>query len=174
MLAAPGAALRAPSQDTGSRVVFLEHYLLANGSVTEGTARFRSVNFPTYWFNENTRQLNGEVDFPVNESLVMVFGDILTLRGNFGAGTGNRLFGAYSLPVIASQAVIHSIDPTGSVIMSIGQKTLALGPGQSYSYEEEETLKEQDALIRVRYNHTYVNHGLIDKKGIVGSLVSAP
>jgi len=150
ILVAPVASPQATPQEVGSRVLFLEHYLLANGSVTEGTAQFRSVNFPTYWFNENTRQLNGQVDFPVNDSLAMVFGDILTLRGNFGAGTGNKLYGAYSLPVIASQAVIRSIDRSGNVLMSVGNRTLVLGPGEAYTYEENETLREQNALNRVK------------------------
>jgi hypothetical protein len=84
-------------------VTFLEHSLIANGSVINGSAYFRNVDFPNYWFNENTRVLNGNIDFAINQSLLLIFGDSLTLRGNFGAGTGNELFGVYSLPVQANR-----------------------------------------------------------------------
>ena len=85
LLTAPGTALQAQSPAAGdvpgSRALFLEHYLLANGTVIEGKSPFKSVNFPTYWYNENTKQLNGRVDFPINSSLIMIFGDVLTLQG---------------------------------------------------------------------------------------------
>lgn len=109
MMTVPGAALRVQTpvagQGPASRVLFLEHYLLANGTVIEGKSPYKSINFPTYWYNENTKQLNGQIDFPINNSLIMIFGDVLTLRGNFGGGTGNKLFGVYSLPVRADQAI---------------------------------------------------------------------
>ncbi len=155
-------------QDPGSRALFLEHYLIANGSVVRGQVPFKSVNFPTYWFNENTRQLNGKVDFPVNDSLKVIVGDVLMLKGNFGAGTGNKLFGAYSLPVRADEAVIYSVDTSGNVIMNVNKETFVLKPGKTYTYTENETLREANATIDVRYNHTYVNHGFIDKKSIIG------
>jgi hypothetical protein len=176
MMMASGAAQQAQipvlSQGSSSRVLFLEHYMLANGTVVEGTSPFKSVNFPTYWYNENTKQLNGQVDFPINDSLIMIFGDVLTLHGNFGGGTGNMLFGVYSLPVTADQAVIYSIDMSGNVVMNVNKKTFVLRPGESYSYTENETLKESNAVIKVQYNHTYVNHGFIDKRRIGTGLVS--
>ncbi len=157
------------SQASSPRAAFLEHYLLANGTVVQGKSPFRSVNFPTYWYNENTKQLNGRVDFPVNDSLIMVFGDVLTLRGKFGGGTGNKLYGVYSLPVTANEAVIYSIDLSGNIVMNVNGKMLALKPGETYTYTENETLREQNALINIQYTHTYVNHGFIDKKSIMGS-----
>jgi hypothetical protein len=159
-------------QAATSRVLFLEHYLVANGTVAKGEAPFRSVNFPTYWYNENTGQLNGKIDFPVNNSLIMIFGDVLTLKGNFGAGTGNRLYGVYSLPVYADMAYVYGIDMSGNLAMGINQRTIVLKPGESYTYYEKETLKDKGAVIDVKYTHIYVNHGLIDKKSIGSSLVS--
>lgn len=156
-----------PAEEQASKVVFLEHYMTANGTVVNGTAPFRSVNFPSYWYNENTKQLNGQVDFPVNDSIQMVFGDVLTLKGNFGAGTGNKLFGVYSFPVTADQAYIYGIDISGNVVMRVNQKALVLKPGESYTYSENETLRDNGAIVRVQYDHTYVNRGLIDKRNIV-------
>ncbi len=177
MMTASGAAQQAQipvlSQGSSSRVLFLEHYMLANGTVVEGKSPFKSVNFPTYWYNENTKQLNGRIDFPINDSLIMIFGDVLTLRGNFGGGTGNKLFGVYSLPVTADQAVIYSIDMSGNVVMNVNKKTMVLRPGESYSYTENETLRERNAVIEVQYSHTYVNHGFIDKRRIGTGLVSS-
>lgn len=176
MMTVPGAALRVQTpvagQGPASRVLFLEHYLLANGTVIEGKSPYKSINFPTYWYNENTKQLNGQIDFPINNSLIMIFGDVLTLRGNFGGGTGNKLFGVYSLPVRADQAIIYPIDMSGNVVMNVNNRAIALKPGESYTYSENETLRERSALIEVRYNNTYVNHGFIDKRRIGTRLVS--
>ncbi len=178
LLALPATAqyTRAPvvSQGSSTRAIFLEHYMMANGTVVQGTAPFRSVNFPTYWYNENTGQLNGEVDFPVNSSLIMVFGDVITLKGNFGAGTGNKLYGVYSLPVMANQDTIYSMDMSGNVVMGVNNTRILLKPGESYSYTQNETLRDNGALVNVQYNHTYINHGFIDKKNIAGSMVSLP
>ena len=146
---------------SSSKVLFLEHYLQANGTVIKGEAPFRSVNFPTYWYNENTRQLNGKIDFPINNSLKLIFGDVLTLKGNFGAGTGNKLFGVYSLPMRFNQAVVYSTDMSGNIILNVNKRTMVLKPGDTYTYSENETFGQGKAQVKVVYDHTYVNHGFI-------------
>lgn len=154
-----------------SKVVFLEHNLLANGTVINGSVPFRSINFPSYWFNDNIKQLNGEIDFQLNDSLLMIYGDGLTLRGNFGAGTGNKLYGVYSLPVQADKANIYSIDGSGNVGMYVNNRSVYLRPGQEYTYQEKERLKEGNGTVNVLYEHRYINHGLIDKNAIQTRMV---
>lgn len=151
---------------SASSVVFLEHSLLANGTVVSGEVPFRSVNFPNYWFNENTRQLNGNIDFALNDSLIVIYGDALTLRGDFGAGTGNKLFGIYSLPVKADQATIVSIDRYGTVGLNVNNQFVYLRPGQEYRFNETETLQEGKGKVKVEYQHVYINHGIINKNAI--------
>ncbi len=146
--------------------------MVANGTVVQGEVPFRSVNFPSYWFNANTRQLNGEIDFPVNDSLVLIFGDSLTLAGNFGSGTGNKLYGAYSLPVGADQAMIYTIGRSGDITMRVNDRLLILQPGDTYTYSENETLSDENGLVNLVYNHTYTNHGLIDKSSIRTTMVA--
>lgn len=176
-LIGPGNAMQAsrygtmPGSGNPQKVVFLEHSMIANGSVINGSVPFRTVNFPSYWFNANTGQLNGEIDFPINDSLKLIFGDTLTLTGNFGAGTGNKLYGAYSLPARADQAIIYTVDRTGNVILDANDRMLTLKPGDTYSYVENETLTEGNGTVKVEYNHTYMNHGLINKSEIRTSMV---
>jgi hypothetical protein len=155
-----------------SKVVFLEHNMVANGTVVQGEVPFRSVNFPSYWFNANTGQLNGEIDFPINNSLILIFGDSLTLTGNFGSGTGNKLYGAYSLPVGADQATIYSVDRFGDITMRVNDRLLTLKPGKTYTYSENESLSDGNGVVNVVYNHTYTNHGLIDKSSIRTTMVA--
>lgn len=182
VLAVPGMALQSNSPVTqtsdslyssASKVLFLEHYLQANGTVIKGEAPFRSVNFPTYWYNENTRQLNGKIDFPINNSLKLIFGDVLTLKGNFGAGTGNKLFGAYSLPMRFNQAIVYSTDMSGNIIMNVNKRTIVLKPGDTYTYSEKETYAQGDAQVKVVYDHTYINHGFINKNSLKAGVVTS-
>jgi hypothetical protein len=154
-------------------VIFLEHNLIANGTVVNGTVPFRSVNFPSYWFNENTRQLNGDVSFALDDSLVMIFGDTLALRGNFGAGTGNKLFGIYRLPARADQATIYYVDKYGDVGLYVNNRSVSLKPGQTYGYNETETLRDGNGIVRVAYQHQYTNHGLIDRSAIQSRMIPA-
>jgi hypothetical protein len=147
-------------------VIFLEHNLVANGTVVNGEAPFRSVNFPSYWYNENTRQIKGNIDFAVNDSLIMVFGDALTLKGDFGAGTGNKLFGVYGLPYKADQDIIYSTDLSGNVVIKINGNEMVLKPGDTYTYNTTGQLRNGKALTDVVYTHTYINHGFIDKNNI--------
>jgi hypothetical protein len=142
-------------------VTFLEHSMTANGSVLNGSVPFHSVNFPNYWFNENTRELNGNVNFTIDGRLLLIFGDSLTLSGNFGAGTGNKLYGVYRLPVQADKATIYYVDQYGTVGMYVNNTTVTLRPGQEYSYNETETVKDGNGTVRINYQQLYLNHGTI-------------
>lgn len=162
----PGGTVDDVNTLSPGKVVFIEHNLLANGTVVNGQVPFRAVNFPNYWFNQNTRQLNGNIDFPLNESLLAIFGDTLTLRGDFGAGTGNKLFGIYSLPVKADQATIYSIDQFGTVTLNVNNQNINLRPGEEYQFNQAETLREDNGTVNVVYENRYVNHGIINKNAI--------
>lgn len=153
-------------------VVFLEHNLIANGTVVNGTVPFRSVNFPSYWFNENTRELNGNVDFAIDSRLLLVFGDVLTLRGNFGAGTGNKLYGVYNLPAQADKATIYYADRYGTVGLYVNNRSVILRPGQEYSYNETETVSDGNGTVRISYQQLYTNHGTIPMTGIQTKMVA--
>ena len=163
---AGSSALAAASVPSSSGIIFLEHSLVANGTLIKGEAPARSINFPTYWYNGNTRQINGKVDFAVNDSLLIVFGDAVTLQGDIGSGTENKLFGVYGLPYMANQDVIYSTDHSGNVVMRIGKKKVVLGPGDTYAYSDRKLIREDNDTLAVLYNHTYVNHGFIDKVSI--------
>jgi hypothetical protein len=163
----------APAGQASQGVIFLEHNLVANGTVVNGTAPFRSVNFPSYWFNENTRQLNGDIGFAIDRSLVMIFGDTLALRGNFGAGTGNKLYGVYQLPVRAAEATVYYTDPFGNIGMYVNNRTVYLQPGENYTYNETEVVKDGSGVIRIAYEHRYINHGPIEPGAIQSRMVPA-
>lgn len=154
-----------------AKVLFLEHSMIANGTVISGEVPFRSVDFPNYWFNENTRQLNGNIDFPLNDSLLLIFGDALTLRGNFGAGTGNKLYGVYSIPIKANGATIFSIDPYGTIGLNVNNSQIFLRPGEEYRYNQTEKTSEGKGVVQVNYEHTYTNRGIISKNAITTRMV---
>ncbi len=156
---------------TSSDVVFLEHSMIANGTVIDGSVPFRSVDFPNYWFNENTRMLNGNIDFAVNDQLLLIYGDSLTLQGNFGAGTGNKLYGIFSLPARTDQAIIYYVDGSGNIGMYVDDRSVILRPGQEYSYNETETVKDGNGTVRIDYQHLFVNRGLIPKAGVQTGMV---
>lgn len=162
-----------PALPGSQNVAFLEHNMVANGTVVKGSVPFRSVNFPSYWFNANTRELNGEIDFPINSSLKLIFGDSLTLTGNFGSGTGNKLFGAYSLPARADKAIIYSVDMAGDITIYVNDRMTILRPGDIFAYQENETLTDGNGVVKVLYNHTYTNHGLIARNNIKAGMISA-
>jgi hypothetical protein len=153
-------------------VTFLEHSLIANGSLINGSVQFRSVNFPSYWFNENTRELNGNVDFPIDSRLLLVFGDSLTLMGNFGGGTGNKLYGVYNLPVQADKATIYYADRYGTVGLYVNNRSVILRPGQDYSYNETETVKDGNGTVRINYQQLYTNHGTIPLTSIQTKMIA--
>jgi hypothetical protein len=152
-------------------VTFLEHSMIANGTLLNGSVPFRSVNFPNYWFNENTRELNGNLDFPINDQLLLIFGDSLTLKGNFGAGTGNKLYGIYNLPALADRAVIYYADRFGNIGMNLDNRTVLLSPGQEYRYNETETVRDGNGTVRINYQHLYMNRGTIPRTSIQARMV---
>lgn len=147
--------------------------MVANGTVIKGEPPARSINFPSYWYNRNTRQINGKVGFAVNDSLLMVFGDAVTLQGDLGSGTGNKLYGVYGLPYMANRDVIYSVDRSGNAVMRIDGKKIVLGPGDTYIYNNSRRIKEDNATLDVLYTHTYVNQGFIAKANI-GAIAMSP
>jgi hypothetical protein len=153
-------------------VTFLEHYMIASGTVINGSALFRSENFPNYWFNENTRELNGNVDFATDSRPLLVFGDSPTLRGNFGAGTGNKVYGVYSLPVQADEATIYYADRYGTVSLYVNNRSVFLRPGQEYSYNETETVKDNNGTVRINYQQLYANRGTIPLTSIQTKMIA--
>jgi hypothetical protein len=169
----PAEGQQVPAAGLYSRnVTFLEHSMIANGTVVNGSAPFRSVNFPNYWFNENTRELNGNLDFPINDQLLLIFGDSLTLRGNFGAGTGNKLFGVYSLPVVADKAFIYYADRFGNIGMNVNNRSVILSPGQEYKFNETETVRDGNGTVRINYQQLYINHGTIPLTSIQTKMIA--
>jgi hypothetical protein len=165
-----GRSIPASAPYSGT-VTFLEHNMIANGSVINGSAPFRSVNSPNYWFNANTRELNGNIDFPVNDQLRLIFGDGLTLQGNFGAGTGNELYGVYTLPAMADKAIIYYTDMSGNVGMNVDNRSIMLRPGQEFSYNETETVRDGNGTVRINYQHLYLNRGPISLNAIQTKMV---
>lgn len=151
---------------------FLEHSLIANGTVINGSVPFRSVDFPSYWFNANTRELCGNIDFDIGGPLALIFGDSLTLQGNFGAGTGNKLFGIHNLPAAIDKAIIFYVDRHGNIGIYVNNRSVMLRPGQEYSYNESETVSDGNGTIRIDYQHLYLNRGLIPRTSIQTRMVS--
>lgn len=157
---------------TPSRAVLLEHNLIANGTLIEGSAPYRTVDFPSYWYNENTREIYGDAGFPINESLVMIYGDALTLTGDLGAGTGNKLYGIYSLPASIEGTTILSVDRYGKVGMIVNNSYVTINPGDMYSYTVNETIKSEEGVMEVLYNHTYENRGIIPKDNVMSKYIA--
>jgi hypothetical protein len=151
--------------------VFVDHHVHVDGVLLEGTSRGLMIDFPTYSFNPEDRKLKGLVNFALNDSLLVVYGDGSSLGGAMGGGAATMLNGAYALPYTQSGLTISSVKENGAVTIEYENGTILLSPGENWTLTTSEirTVESYDgnqSRINVTTTDRLVNYGLLNKKDI--------
>jgi hypothetical protein len=154
------------------RCVFVDHHVHVDGVLLEGESRGLMIDFPTYSFDPEGRKLTGFVNFDVNDSLLVVYGDGSSLGGAMGGGAATMLSGAYALPYSQYGLTISSVEADGSVTIEYKNETILLSPGEDWALttSEIQALDNYDgnrSMINVTTRDRIVNYGLLNKNDIV-------
>ncbi len=151
---------------------FIDHHVHMDGVLLEGVSRGLMIDFPTYSFDPEERKLKGLVDFDVNDSLLVVYGDGSSLGGAMGGGAATMLNGAYALPYSESGLTISSIEKNGTVTIEYKNETILLSPGENWTritseIQTVDSYNGNQSRINVTTTDRIVNYGLLNKKDIV-------
>lgn len=152
--------------------VFIDHHVHMEGVLLEGESRGLMIDFPTYSFNPEERKLTGLVNFDVNDSLLVVYGDGSSLGGAMGGGAATMLYGAYALPYTERGFSIMSVMKNGTVTIEYDNETILLSPGENWTQITSEVrvidnYSGNKSRINVTTMDRIVNYGLLNKKDIV-------
>jgi hypothetical protein len=157
------------SLSSGSgNVLFFDEHRHVEGKILGGeSCGMLMIDFPTYRFDEENRVLEGMINFPVNDSLKVVYGSGLSLSGDAGGGAATRLSGVYSLPYGDGLLSIMDVREDGTVELVYRGENIKLAAGESWSSENVSVVDKDGCRIRENVTARIVNYGFIDRGDIV-------
>ncbi len=167
-----GSGSRADTILPAGQFVFIDHHVHMEGVLLEGESRGLMIDFPTYSFDREGRKLSGLVNFAVNDSLLVVYGDGSSLGGAMGGGAATMLGAAYALPYSKGGLTIVSVKENGSVTTEYKNETIRLSSGESWTRITSEVRTEggyggSQSRMNVTTMDRIVNYGLLNKTDIV-------
>jgi hypothetical protein len=166
------------------KYIFFEHFRVESGvplsDNCEGTVG-GSIDFPFYYFDEKNGVLStlDTSGMPLNESLIMYFGDGIALKGTAGMGASTHTSPVYSLPYTQKSVwteknvTIESVSEDGTVTFLFDQDPISIKPKQRWA-----NITREIRVIEWRGNHgnctaefntteSFYNAGILDKSTIV-------
>jgi hypothetical protein len=154
------------------RVIFIEHLANTDGEIINGTYPYLYIDFPMYDFDSAKGTLYGYISFPVNDSLIVVYGDGVSRSGQYGTGMSTLLYGGYSLPYKREGLSIISVDTNGTAILEFKNTIITLREGERWENSTQWIETDGDCnncTMRLTRTEVILNHGTIRKAKIVSS-----
>ncbi|MFP4557506.1 MAG: hypothetical protein ACLFNU_11605 [Bacteroidales bacterium] len=154
------------------KFAFVEYYETQEGRAIEGTAPpGMRIDGPTYSFSEENQEINSFLNNEVSkDSLVLLVGRGVILRGTRGGGMHSRLVPAYNIPFIVEKLTVAKMTADG-VSFKWNDKDILLAPGESWVNTEQKTdtlINHQgdSAIVENSITHTIKFHGFLKKESL--------
>jgi hypothetical protein len=179
---------------TNIPIIFVEHWIDEDGYPLKKPGPYHddNIDFPEFWYNYITKKLSGEVDFPFEKDLKMIYGFGHSLQGYAGGGCASMLYPVKKLPFIehilfepsSAEENVKKIDKGNIVIKIIGENgalnisycntNITLEVGEKW--EEITAIKETNSTGVTQFVTTEViiNHGYIRRLKILRNLRRFP
>lgn len=154
------------------KYVFIEYRVEEDGRVLEGEyPTGPMVDFPTYMFDPDRGTLvSREFNFAIDDTLKVIVGKSMALRGVAGGGISSSLSAAYSLPYDADPLSITKIEADGTAHVRFQAERLLIKSGDEWSVSA--TRRDTIGVGRSRSvaeftkTHRIVNRGIFEKENI--------
>lgn len=156
---------------SSDKCVFVDHHINTNGELLEGNYQGGlNIDFPTYKFDKTTKILKGELDFEINKSLKIIYGNGRSLSGVVGAGAATGLYGVYELPYAKGKFEIKEIESNGTVHIQYNDSLIILKSNEEWvgisSEIDTQDFGEGIAKANIITTDKIVNYGIIGKSEI--------
>ncbi len=157
------------SQNPEGKFLFIDHHQHTAGTCLSGDCPpGPMIDFPTYEWNEQNNQLvTYLLGFDISTELVAIYGDGTSLEGAVGSGAGTRLYGVYNLPYSKGEFTLQSIDPDGTAHFNYKAGEMVLKPGQEWSHEARENIKQGDSEMLQVMTETLKNYGWLSASQVI-------
>lgn len=166
----PLPGVPSPARLTARRYVFVDSHSSEEARVLAGRRDpGMCIDFPTYFFYEQTRSLRGEIRFEINDRLQAIYGSGSSLHGAAGSGAATGLEGVYELPGPARPggAPIRKIEADGTVHIGGGWIPLILKPGEAWVYTSNWIQQDEQGKTKWTVHSTVINHGILEKADLL-------
>ena len=156
-----------------SEFAFVEFYETQEGRAIEGEAPpGMRIDGPTYSYRDDAKEINSFYNNEISkDSLILLLGRGLILRGTRGGGMHSRLVPAYSIPFSIDVLAATKINADG-ISFRWNDKEIKLAPGESWvdTKSKIDTLINHEgkrAIIENTTTYTLRYHGFIKKEKLI-------
>ena len=150
--------------------VFLEQHLYEHSELIEGECLHQCIGSPIYGFDSLAGTLNVWTNrIKMNESIVMVLGEGLSLNGDAGSGICTGISSIETLPHKQINFIITKIDSKGVIYFQYKDSAIILFPNEEWVNISNSILPaiewNGDTIGYVKYTYTdrIKNWGLLKK-----------
>ncbi|MGC1122000.1 MAG: hypothetical protein WBA22_12995 [Candidatus Methanofastidiosia archaeon] len=156
------------TKNNGGKVLFLEIRKKREATQTSGGKMGGHEGSPvTYVFDPEDRVLMGKIDFPLDQSLIIVCGFYQEKTGDQEVGQVWYLYGIRDFPRTISDAEILGVEKDGTVHLFIFCDYLVIPPGESRQVNRSFQENIVDSSYIVVITVTIENYGFIDMGNII-------
>lgn len=157
---------------SSDQYVFIEQLTVEHGELISGPQPpLIQIDFPTFSFNSETKELKGIIDFEISKELKLIYGSGSCLSGTAGGGCGTGLNGVYVIPFERAKFELLKIDLDGSIIAVYNDDVIDLPAGQEW---KKETVRLDTTIVdglksisEITQTITINNYGLLKKSDII-------
>jgi hypothetical protein len=130
------------------------------------------IDSPTYHYNKTTRTLqSSKINFPVNDSLKLIYGGGMYLSGLAGKGVASTLTGVYELPFEKDGLKIEAVDESGTVSFYFDKQFIILKSDEEWNRKRTQRdsvlLSGQRGIAEINTTITIKNSGILNKTDII-------
>ncbi len=153
------------------KCVFIDHHINTHGELIKGNYfEGPQIDFPTYTFSAETNILSGDINFQLNNTLKIIYGNGSSLSGLAGGGAGTGLSGVYELPYEQGVFKIMDLESNGTVHLLYNDSSIVLNSNEEWvnitSRIDTQDFAEGIAKANLITTDKFVNHGIIKKANI--------
>lgn len=153
------------------KFIFIDHTTIVNGELIEGNySNGSTIDFPTYFYNEDSDVLTGSINFPINDSLNIIYGGGLFLAGLAGTGAASRLYGIYDLPFERGNFQLIDYESNGTIHLIYNDSLIVLPIDKTWtnttSFIDTQYVDNEIATATISTYNQIINYGILDKETI--------
>jgi len=145
--------------------LFVECIIQKEIRIIDGKCTLKRIDRPTYYFDNKSGILEGRVDFPINDTLKVIFGYRVTNGGEM-----SYLTGVYDVPTLINTEYgkiwIFYVDENGKLGIEFKGNTVTLEKNKGFTYVIKDIHSSENCKLEEIVSLKILNHGLLKKKSI--------
>jgi hypothetical protein len=127
---------------------------------------FMFIDFPTYFYNNETGQLGTGIPPNLTEKTLLILGRGTSLSGDSGSGAATALEYYDTLDPAVTGLEIVDLASDGTITLQTDEGVRSLKPGERYQHVEVQNNTKGGCVIEETQNRSIANWGFINKSSV--------